>query len=92
MSIRSLAFLLSIVLASAPRLGAQEPVDYLVRVDDPNSRLFHIEATVPATGDATLVSLPAWTPGYYEINNYSRYVRNFAADDGKGSPLRWAAG
>jgi predicted metalloprotease with PDZ domain len=68
---------------------AQEPVDYLVRVDDPNTGLFHVEATVPAIGGATLVSLPAWTPGFYAINDYARYIRNFAAHDVDGAPLRW---
>jgi predicted metalloprotease with PDZ domain len=80
--------LLFVVAVTAPGL-AQERVDYLVRVEDPNTGLFHVEATVPATGEETLVSLPAWTPGFYAINDYARYVRNFAAVDGGGSTLRW---
>ena len=68
---------------------AQGSIDYLVRVENPGTRLYHVEATLPATGSETLVSLPAWTPGFYEIENYARYVRNFAAEDDSGSPLRW---
>ncbi len=83
----SLVLLVSMVVV-APTL-AQEPIDYLVRVDDPNSGLFHVETTVTATGGMTLVSLPAWTPGFYAINDYARYIRNFAAHDVDGAPLRW---
>lgn len=78
-----------LLLASAVASRAQEPVNYLVRVEDPSTRLYHVEAELPASGPVTLVSLPAWTPGHYEIENYSRYVRNFAANAGDGHTLRW---
>jgi predicted metalloprotease with PDZ domain len=68
---------------------AQETVDYLVRVDDPGSRLYHVEATLPATGDTTFVSLPSWTPGHYELEDYARYVQGFGVTDDDGSALRW---
>lgn len=35
-----------------------------------------------------LVSLPAWTPGSYEIENYARFVRGFTATQGNAA-LRW---
>jgi predicted metalloprotease with PDZ domain len=38
-------------------------------------------------GDVPL-SLPAWTPGSYEIVNFARYVMNFSASDASG-PLSW---
>jgi hypothetical protein len=37
-----------------------------------------------SAGDVTL-SLPAWTPGSYEIVNFSRYVIDFSATDGAAS-------
>src|ERR1051325_7251642 len=40
-----------------------------------------------AAGDV-LLSLPAWTPGSYEIDNFARYVVSFAAAAGS-SPLTW---
>jgi len=67
---------------------AQSPVRYLVRVEDPRTQLYHVEATFPASGATTLLSLPAWTPGHYEIENYARYVRDFSAHAG-GRPLDW---
>jgi predicted metalloprotease with PDZ domain len=69
--------------------AAQTPLNYLIRVDDPATQLYHVEAVVPASGAATLVSLPTWTPGYYEIRDYARYTRNFKAYAEDGSPLRW---
>ncbi|MDB4889620.1 MAG: hypothetical protein JWL61_1475, partial [Gemmatimonadetes bacterium] len=39
--------------------------------------------------DATVVlSLPAWTPGAYEISNFARNVSNFRPTQ-EGIPLRW---
>jgi predicted metalloprotease with PDZ domain len=35
-----------------------------------------------------LLSLPAWTPGAYEISNFAKWVSAFAATE-NGAPLRW---
>jgi len=56
---------------------------------------FHVSAEFPAAGkDTLLVSLPAWSPGNYEIQNYARYVHGFGARNpsGGGAPLRWDRG
>jgi predicted metalloprotease with PDZ domain len=37
---------------------------------------------------AVLLSLPAWTPGAYEISNFSRWVLNFSAGTA-GKSVRW---
>lgn len=79
----------SLLLVGVASAVAQEPVDYLIRVAEPSTGLYHVEATLPATGDETLVSLPSWTPGFYAIENYARYVRNFSARGDDGSELRW---
>jgi predicted metalloprotease with PDZ domain len=36
-----------------------------------------------------LLSLPAWTPGAYELDNFSRYVMGFTASTTDGKPLTW---
>ena len=41
-----------------------------------------------ASDAVVLLSLPAWTPGAYEISNYSRWVSGFRATQ-EGIPLRW---
>jgi predicted metalloprotease with PDZ domain len=51
---------------------------------------FHVSADFPAAGKDTLfVSLPAWSPGNYEIQNYARYVHGFGAKNANGQSLRW---
>ena len=57
------------------------------------ARQFHVSAEFPAAGkDTLLVSLPAWSPGSYEIQNYARYVFGFGAKNATGQPLRWDRG
>ncbi|MGH7645926.1 MAG: hypothetical protein ACREMR_10110, partial [Gemmatimonadales bacterium] len=76
----------------APSLAAQAtpPVRYTVSVPSPGTRLFHVAAEFAAAGtDTLLLSLPAWSPGSYEIQNYARYVRGFAAKNAAGQPLFW---
>ena len=85
----SLVRQLRLLLVAVP-LSAQTPVKYEVSVPAPATRLFHVRAEFPARGKDTLyVSLPAWSPGNYEIQNYARYVRHFAAKTAAGEPLFW---
>lgn len=44
---------------------------------------FRVAAATPV-----LLSLPAWTPGAYELANFARHVRDFGATQ-EGQPLRW---
>ena len=54
---------------------------------------FHVSAEFPAAGKETLfVSLPAWSPGNYEIQNYARYVHGFGAKNAAGQALHWDRG
>ncbi len=81
-----------LVLLVAVPLSAQAPtpVKYEVSIPSPAARLFHVSAEFPARGKDTLfLSLPAWSPGSYEIQNYARYVRHFGAKNAQGQPLFW---
>ncbi|HYT72223.1 MAG TPA: PDZ domain-containing protein [Gemmatimonadales bacterium] len=70
-------------------LSAQA-VRYEVSVPSPAAHLFHVAAEFPARGKDTLyVSLPAWSPGAYEIQNYARYARQFGAKTPSGQALFW---
>ena len=71
--------LVALFLVVVPATAAQS-VRYEVSIPDPDARMFHVKAEFPVAGKDTLyVSLPAWSPGAYEIQNYARYVRHFAA-------------
>src|SRR6266576_2988751 len=77
---------LAFTLLLATPLGAQT-VRYEVSV---TPGTFHVNAEFPTTGkDTLLVSLPAWSPGNYEIQNYARYVHGFGAKNASGQALRW---
>src|ERR1700674_2969353 len=52
-------------------------------------RLVSSAMTFTVGGVAPVVlSLPAWTPGAYEIDNFARNVANFTAEE-TGTSLRW---
>src|SRR5213593_2289175 len=81
--------LLLIPLVIATALSAQT-VRYEVSVTHGEC---HVAAEFPTNGKDTLyVSLPAWSPGNYEIQNYARYVHGFGARNASGAPLRWDRG
>jgi predicted metalloprotease with PDZ domain len=89
---RRLSQYLSLALVLAAPLGAQT-VRYEVSIPSPTARQFHVSAEFSATGKDTLfVSLPAWSPGNYEIQNYARYVYGFGAKSSSGQALRWDRG
>ena len=78
-----------VALLIAIPLSAQT-VNYEVSVPSPAAQLFHVKAEFPARGRDTLyLSLPAWSPGAYEIQNYARYVRHFGAKNPAGQTLFW---
>jgi predicted metalloprotease with PDZ domain len=53
------------------------------------ARRLHVATSFEVQGGApVLLSLPAWTPGAYEIGNFARWVGGFAATQ-DGAPLRW---
>lgn len=53
------------------------------------SRVVDVEMTFTTEGAGpVLLSLPAWTPGAYEIGNFSRWVVGFSARSGD-KPLSW---
>lgn len=42
-----------------------------------NSQYIQIQAEIPVTNATTMVELPAWRPGRYELGNFAKNVRNF---------------
>ena len=89
---------LVLVAAACTPLAHAQPVSapvsnmaYEVRADA--ASLAHRTLGVTTTFDVVdnavvLLSLPAWTPGAYEISNFARWVANFSVTEG-GAPVRW---
>jgi predicted metalloprotease with PDZ domain len=73
---------------SAPAVGN---ISYELRFDSASARnrtvrvamRFDVAGTAPV-----LLSIPAWTPGAYELSNYARKVSGFSATSG-GKPVSW---
>ena len=52
-------------------------------------RRLHVTSTFDVSGgEAVVLSLPAWTPGAYEISDFAKWVSGFGATQ-NGSSLRW---
>jgi predicted metalloprotease with PDZ domain len=86
------------VLAVMP-IAAQTPpvsavvtnIHYEVTFTRANAEQREVSSAMTFTvgGNAPVIlSLPAWTPGAYEIDNFARNVSNFSAEQ-KGTSLRW---
>ena len=80
--------------ASAQSVATSAPltdIHYEVTFTRPNgeNRLVSSAMTFTVGGNAAiLLSLPAWTPGAYEIDNFARNVANFTAEE-TGTSLSW---
>lgn len=77
----------STVVASAPI----DNVGYTLAFDRTSAGegAVRVEMSFTTAGDEpVLLSLPAWTPGAYEISNFSRWVAGFTAES-DGKPLEW---
>lgn len=75
----------------ATRSAAIADVRYEVTYDDIAARRRALGVVMRFTVAGTepvLLSLPAWTPGAYEITDFAKFVEDFAAS-GDGRPLDW---
>jgi predicted metalloprotease with PDZ domain len=90
--------LLSLVLAALTTTAAPRPVsapirgiEYEITFNRESAARRSLGVTmrfeVAGPGDV-LLSLPAWTPGAYEVTNFARWVSGFTPTGGSG-PLRW---
>jgi len=90
-----LALVPSILTAQAARNDSVSAPIHDVRYDvtftrtNAQYRVVDVAMTFATSGTSNVVlSLPAWTPGAYEISNYARWVAAFEAT-GDGAPLSW---
>jgi predicted metalloprotease with PDZ domain len=77
-----LAGFASLSAQQAPTSASISDIQYTVTVDSQlgAARTIKVGMRFATTGATPVIlSLPAWTPGAYEISNFARYVSNFAA-------------
>jgi predicted metalloprotease with PDZ domain len=92
-SLLLVAVLAAPLAAQAPRPTGPRLADirYEVTFDRETAaeRTVHVVMSFTATGAGpVLLSLPAWTPGAYELSNFARSVMGFAATSGEKT-LTW---
>lgn len=82
----ALVLVLGMPLASLASGGA--PVEYTVRLDDPQTQVVRIDARFPGvSGEAFDVHLPVWRPGLYLVLDNAGTVRTLSAANTDGRPL-----
>ena len=82
----ALCFLVS--FASDSHESASPVLRYSVSMTEPGNHLFHV--TLDCTGlnmDTVEFRMPRWMPGYYQIMEYSKEVRNFSATFRNGNAI-----
>jgi len=65
-------------------------IEYTVSIKNPTSHLFDIGILIRGLRETSVaVSMPAWSPGMYRIENYARNVQDFRASNTHNQPLKW---
>ena len=65
-------------------------VAYTVTVKNPASHLYDIEMSIKGIRETSVsVSMPAWSPGMYRIENYARNLQDFRASNMRNQSLKW---
>lgn len=67
------------------------PMKYTVSMDHPDTHYFHLQSQyqLNKTKDTVTFNMPAWTPGYYWIEDYPKNVTRFTVTDEDGHNLSW---
>jgi predicted metalloprotease with PDZ domain len=64
-------------------------ITYTVAMKNPSSHVYDVEMQIKGIRETSLVvSLPAWSPGIYRIENYARNVQDFRALNTRNQPLQ----
>lgn len=59
-------------------------ISYKIVSDHISSKLLQVTVSFPTNESETLIHLPAWRPGRYELGNFAKNVKNFSVfDDAK---------
>jgi predicted metalloprotease with PDZ domain len=57
-------------------------------MERPASHYYHVVIRADGSrGETQDLKMPAWTPGYYRIMDYAKFVKDFRAEDGDGRAL-----
>ena len=76
------------VIGACAVAHAAEPVRFTVTVKDTASQVAEVKALVPTQGRSTIqLMMPAWSPGFYRVEDYAAKVRDLKVRGEDGEPL-----
>lgn len=76
--------------AVAPAGDAAPSMSITVSMEQPTAHYYHVVLRADGLqGEFQDFKMPVWTPGYYQIMDYAKRVKDFRAEDGAGRPLAW---
>jgi predicted metalloprotease with PDZ domain len=64
-------------------------VQYTLSGEQANQQYILIEATFPVEGEQTMLYLPTWRPGRYELGNFAKNVKYFQIFGSDNKPLNF---
>src|SRR2546421_508686 len=65
-------------------------IEYTLTIASPVSHLYDVEIQIKGIREGSVsVSIPAWSPGMYRIENYARNIEDFRATNTRNQPLKW---
>ena len=81
------------ILALPLRAPATQPegsMAFTVSMQQAANHRFHVALRCDGLrGETQDFKMPVWTPGFYRVLDYAKYVRDFRAEDGAGQDLPW---
>ena len=65
-------------------------IEYTVTIRNPISHLYDVGMSIKGIREPSVtVSIPAWSPGMYRIENYARNIQDFRAANSRNQALKW---
>jgi len=84
-----LVLMLSPLVAIAQNIQATK-IAYTVSMENPNQHYYHVSLTYSDIKEKSVeLKLPVWTPGYYMVMDYAKYVIDFKVTDNSGKTIPW---
>jgi predicted metalloprotease with PDZ domain len=79
---------LTLVATAAPARPAAPALSITVSMERPTSHYYHVILRADGLkGESQDFKMPVWTPGYYRIMDYAKFVKDFRSADGSGRAL-----
>lgn len=81
-----LLFFLIVGFQMPVRAQVDPQINYVISIPKPKTHIYHVKLTIKDYRmDTLILKMPNWTPGYYQIMNYAKSVKNISVKDVNGS-------